>query len=120
MVLLSIYTPGARVRVGRADAQVRGGAGAHVVAEHARPGLAIPVSTSDPTPLHSTPVFAFFAFLLPHDSVGIWFRVPETGEQSVAFIKFLDGRLGWLVCPPVVVTFHMPPSYLFSQFSRGN
>jgi hypothetical protein len=31
--------------VGRADAQVRGGTGAHVVAEHARPGLPLPVST---------------------------------------------------------------------------
>ena len=37
---------GARIRVGGADAQVRGGTRAHVVAEHARPGLPLPVSAS--------------------------------------------------------------------------
>jgi len=36
---------GARIRVGRAHTQVRGGAGAHVVAGHARAGLPLPVST---------------------------------------------------------------------------
>uniref|UniRef100_A0A453QPE4 Oligopeptide transporter 4 n=1 Tax=Aegilops tauschii subsp. strangulata TaxID=200361 RepID=A0A453QPE4_AEGTS len=38
------HHPGSWVRVGGADAQVRGGAGAHVVAQHARPGLALQVS----------------------------------------------------------------------------
>jgi hypothetical protein len=37
------FIQGARVRVGRADAQVRGAAGAHVVAGHARAGLPLPV-----------------------------------------------------------------------------
>ncbi|RZS18260.1 hypothetical protein BHM03_00050499 [Ensete ventricosum] len=38
---------GARVWVGGANEEVRGGAGAHVVAQHPRPGLLVPVEIND-------------------------------------------------------------------------
>ena len=62
---------GAWVRVGRADAQVRGGAGPHVVAEHARPGFALPVSTSDDHHTHYSSSFGRLLALL-HSSYSIY------------------------------------------------
>jgi hypothetical protein len=68
--------------MGRADAQVCGGTGAHVVAEHARPGLPLPVSSI------FTPTSAIFASVC-------WCR-PYIGFLNFSATAFLSLVGFWL------------------------